>query len=191
MILFTCIGCAQTTINLREYGYKVANEIAFPNVTSIVDDDNSLNHYVGTWQTVDQNQNTITLYITKLTAIWLEGTTIERLEIKYTMVDTAGNLLFDSRNLPSGYYCSFEGKYINSNGKYIGSWGYEESFASLCGTNGLFELSLTRSLNGPSYLEFGYFETSSAHEMSIPGECLNGSEYPLLPISQDLQFNRI
>lgn len=181
---------SQTTMNLRQYGIKVENETPFPEVTRIIDDDNSLDAYTGIWEAVDSNQNKITFYISKVTEEWIEGIMIDQVIIDYTVTDVDGNLLIDNRNLPNDFKSSFDGEYIKPNGVYVGTWGHVESPDIICGTFGSFYLKKLRPLNGPAYLEFYYYENFFTPIM-VEGDCPDGFEFPLIPISTKLNFYRI
>jgi hypothetical protein len=184
------VGFSQTTINLQEFSHRISNEIAFTEVTRIIDDDNSLSPYLGQWQAIDNNQNTITFFISKVTVTYVEDTVIDCLNVDYTIVDSGGQLIFDNRITNTGVTSSFKGEHFNERGVYIGIWSHEDSEDSFCGTIGSFHLRLTRPLNGTTVIEFTYWK-DFFFDMAFEDECPNGDEYPLLDKENILTFNKI
>lgn len=171
---------AQTTMSIEEYGAMIQADNSFPeDLRSIVDNNNSLDVYIGEWQGTDSQNNKITFYINPITTSILDNKTLEGLKISYKVEDVNNNLIFDSRLLTNGSYSGFKGKFINSNGYYQGRWGYVIDPQSICTSSGTFAIKRFEEWQGPEYIEFIY----GYDEFMMYGFCPNGFETP--PIARE------
>jgi hypothetical protein len=184
LTIFSTSTFAQT-MSLEELGQIIQTgeyPLAIPdNISQIVDINNLLDPYVGTWVGLDQG-NTITFSITKSTKSYIRNIQLDYLNINYKIEQPNGMAIFDNQTLSNGSYSSFKGEYLNQFGNYQGRWYFVIDPQSICGSSGTFTIKRLIDINGDEYIVFAY----NYGDFMNFNLCPNGFENP--PIQRDQEI---